>query len=331
MTDLVIETTGLRKEYVTRRLHRHVAVEGLDLRVPQGGVHGFLGPNGSGKTTTIRMLLGLARPTRGQMAVLGQPIPSGLPQVMPRIGAVVESPKFLPGFTGRRNLSLLADATGLPRPRVGEVLERVGLSERADDRYKGYSLGMRQRLAIAATLLKQPDLLILDEPTNGLDPQGIRDIRTMVHDLGEQGVTVLLSSHILAEVEQVCDSVTIVRRGQLVTSGRVSDLLAGQSTGAVRVRVTDLPAAQAVLERSPGVTLTRQDDVLLVSGVVDPADVSRVLGQHDLWVRELSVIQGDLESAFLSLTGDEPAGLPPPENDPPGLAAEQAERSEGDR
>jgi ABC-2 type transport system ATP-binding protein len=274
-------------------------------------VHGFLGPNGSGKTTTIRMLLGLARPTKGSMRVLGQPVPAGLPRVMPRIGAVVESPKFLPGFTGRRNLSLLADAARLPRARVDEVLERVGLQPRADDRYKGYSLGMRQRLAIAATLLKQPELLILDEPTNGLDPQGIRDIRTMVRELGSSGVTVLISSHLLAEVEQVCDSVTIVRRGQLVTTGRVSDLLARQGTGDIRVRVTDLAAAEAVLARAAGVRVRNDGDALIVSGVGDPADVSRVLGQHGLWVRELTTVHGDLESAFLSLTGDEPAGLAP--------------------
>jgi ABC-2 type transport system ATP-binding protein len=312
MSDLVIETAGLRKEYVTRRMHRHVAVDALDLAVPASGVHGFLGPNGSGKTTTIRMLLGLARPTKGSMHILGEPVPAGLPKVMPRIGAVVESPKFLPGFTGRRNLSLLADVARLPHTRVGEVLERVGLQPRADDRYKGYSLGMRQRLAIAATLLKQPDLLILDEPTNGLDPQGIRDIRTMVRDLGSSGVTVLISSHLLAEVEQVCDSVTIVRRGQLVTTGLVSDLLARQGSGDIRVRVGDPTAAEALLTRSSAVRVRRDGAALLVSGVGDPAEVSRLLGQHGLWVQELTAVHGDLESAFLSLTGDEPAGLAPP-------------------
>ena len=312
MSDLVIETAGLRKEYVTRRMHRHVAVDALDLAVPASGVHGFLGPNGSGKTTTIRMLLGLARPTKGSMHILGEPVPAGLPKVMPRIGAVVESPKFLPGFTGRRNLSLLADVARLPHTRVGEVLERVGLQPRADDRYKGYSLGMRQRLAIAATLLKEPDLLILDEPTNGLDPQGIRDIRTMVRELGSSGTTVLISSHLLAEVEQVCDSVSIVRRGQLITTGRVSDLLAGQGTGDIRVKVDDLATAKAVLTRSSGVHVRDDGDALIVSGVADPADVSRMLGQHGLWVRELTAMHGDLESAFLSLTGDGPAGLAPP-------------------
>jgi ABC-2 type transport system ATP-binding protein len=315
MADLVIETSGLRKEYVTRRMHRHVAVEGLDLAVPAGGVHGFLGPNGSGKTTTIRMLLGLARPTRGSISLLGEPVPAGLPRVMPRIGAVVESPKFFPGFTGRRNLSLLADVARLPGQRVDEVLERVGMQARADDRYKGYSLGMRQRLAIAATLLKQPDLLMLDEPTNGLDPQGIRDIRTMVRELGSSGVTVLISSHLLAEVEQVCDSVTIVRRGRLVTTGRVSDLLERQGTGDIRVRVDDLAAAESILIRSSGVRVRRDGNALVVTGVTDPAEVSRALGQHGLWVRELTAVHGDLEAAFLSLTGDEPAGLAPPPQD----------------
>src|SRR5215212_9139933 len=204
-TTYAIEITGLRKAYRTRK-GRQLAVAGLDLKVPAGGVHGFLGPNGSGKTTSIRMLLGLIRADAGSMTVFGRPVPAQLPEVVGRVGAIVESPKFFPAFSGRKNLELLAEAIGAPRTRVGEVLEQTSLGERGKDRFKAYSLGMKQRLAIAATLLKEPDLLILDEPTNGLDPAGIREIRETIRDLGESGVTVLLSSHILAEVQQVCTS-----------------------------------------------------------------------------------------------------------------------------
>ncbi|MGZ5405943.1 MAG: ABC transporter ATP-binding protein, partial [Nocardioides sp.] len=187
--DLVIETAGLRKEFRTRRGGLRVAVQSLDLAVPAGGVHGFLGPNGSGKTTTIRMLLGLARATAGSMALFGTTVPNRLPEVIDRVGAVVESPKFSPNFTGRQNLQLLARTRGIGSDRIESALGTVSLGERDDDRYASYSLGMKQRLAIAATLLKDPQLLILDEPTNGLDPAGIREIRDTIRSLGESGVT----------------------------------------------------------------------------------------------------------------------------------------------
>ncbi len=304
MPDLVIETTGLSKTYRTTRMRHVVAVEGLDLAVEAGGVHGFLGPNGSGKTTTIRMLLGLARPTAGTMRVFDTPVPSGLGAVMHRVGAVVESPKFLPGFTGRRNLDLLARVGGLSRSRVDAVLEEVDLLERASDRYKGYSLGMRQRLAIAATLLKEPSLLILDEPTNGLDPQGIRDIRQMIRSLGDSGVTVLVSSHILAEIEQVADSVTIVRRGRLIASGPVTDVVGSGVTASLRVRLADLDAAASVLQSSR-LAVTRASDHLMVDGADEPADVTRLLAEHGLYVSELTPVRPDLESVFLDLTRED--------------------------
>ena len=240
----VIETSGLRKEFRSRRGTR-VAVHDLDLAVPAGGVHGFLGPNGSGKTTTIRMLLGLAHATAGTMRLFGQPVPQRLPEVMGRVGAVVESPKFSPNLSGRRNPLLLSRSIGAPDARVAAAVETVGLTGRDGDRYKSYSLGMKQRLAIAATLLKSPELLILDEPTNGLDPAGIREIRETIRQLGASGVTVLLSSHILAEVQQVCTSATIIGNGRMLASGRVDDLL-GTST-AYRVGVPDPVAARAVL------------------------------------------------------------------------------------
>jgi ABC-2 type transport system ATP-binding protein len=299
-SDLAIETRGLRKEFPGRR-GRRVAVQDLDLQVPFGGVHGFLGPNGSGKTTTIRMLLGLARPSAGEMHLLGEAVPRALPQVIGRVGAVVEQPRFLPGFSGERNLDLLARAGGIPRSRVPEAIERVGLTGRERDRYRTYSLGMKQRLAIAATLLKSPDLLILDEPTNGLDPGGIRDLRRMIRDLGRSGVTVLLSSHLLAEVQQVCDSVSIIGEGRLLSSGRVDELVGREAGQAVRVGVADPGAAVPHLEAA-GWRVERLGDDLQVVGAPDPADITRVLAEQRIWVRELAPDHADLESVFLRLT-----------------------------
>jgi ABC-2 type transport system ATP-binding protein len=304
MSDLVIETSGLRKVYRSRKGGRQVAVDDLSLAVPAGGVHGFLGPNGSGKTTTIRMLLGLAKPSRGSMVLFGEPVPHRLPLVIDRIGAVVESPKFSPNFSGRKNLELLADAIGAPRSRVVEALATVKLTGREKGRYKSYSLGMKQRLAIAATLLKNPDLLILDEPTNGLDPAGIREIRDTIRDLGESGVTVLLSSHILAEVQQVCTSATIIGHGKLLASGTVDELLGAHH--AFRVRVPDAARASAVLERA-GLAATTLEDGLHVQAE-DPSRITRALAEADIWLSELTPLRADLESVFLELTAGERFG-----------------------
>ena len=305
MSDLVIETSGLRKEFRTRRGAPRVAVQNLDLAVPAGGgVHGFLGPNGSGKTTTIRMLLGLARPTGGTMHLFGEPVPDHLPQVIGRVGAVVESPKFSPNFSGLLNLRLLADAIGAPRTQVDRAIETVQLDGREKDRYKSYSLGMKQRLAIAATLLKDPDLLILDEPTNGLDPAGIREIRETIRGLGEAGVTVLLSSHILAEVQQVCTSATIIGNGRLLASGRVEDLLG--STTAHRVVVPDPAAAVEVLGRA-GLSAALEEGGVRVE-TEDAARITQVLGEAGLWLTELTPLRPDLETFFLALTDTERLG-----------------------
>ena len=301
MSELVIETSGLRKEFRSRRGLR-VAVRDLDLAVPAGGVHGFLGPNGSGKTTTIRMLLGLARATAGSMRLFGQPVPERLPAVIDRIGAVVESPKFSPNFTGRQNLTLLARSIGVPSARVEEAVAMVGLTGREKDRYKSYSLGMKQRLAIAATLLKKPELLILDEPTNGLDPAGIREIRDTVRGLGDAGVTVLLSSHILAEVQQVCTSATIIGNGRLLVSGNVEELL-GASTS-YRVGVADAPLALAALSRA-GIGAVAEGPNALQVETEDPAGVTRTLADAGIWLTELSSLRPDLETFFLQLTADD--------------------------
>ena len=299
----VIETSGLRKVF-RRPLGRSiVAVDDLDLVVPAGGVHGFLGPNGSGKTTTIRLLLGLARPDGGEMRLFGEPVPRRLPAVMERVGAVVEEPKFVPTFSGRKNLQLLARTIGAPSSVVDSALAQVGLDERGQERYQGYSLGMRQRLAIAATLLKSPDLLILDEPTNGLDPAGIRDIRDMIRELGEHGVTVLLSSHILAEVQQVCHSVSIIGNGRLIASGKVDDLVGDNTLSVVRVWVADRAAAVRHLEAAR-YRVTLDGDHLNVEGAAHPEDITRVLAQQGLYVRKLAPVRGDLETVFLALTQD---------------------------
>ncbi|MFF3864380.1 ATP-binding cassette domain-containing protein [Micromonospora sp. NPDC001898] len=276
--------------------------------VEQGQVHGFLGPNGSGKTTTLRTLLGLIRPNGGRMAILGQEVPAALPAVVSQVGAIVESPQFFPHFSARDTLSLLAGAGEVPQNRVDEVLELVGLRDRAGERVKTYSLGMKQRLAVASALLKKPKLLILDEPANGLDPGGIREMRTLTRDLAASGMTVVLSSHILGEIQLICDSVTIISLGRRVAFGPVDEVLAEHSGGAVRVRLeaaTDLPRAADALTRA-GVAVTAQPDHLMLAGVDKPAMVSRLLAEQGLYVSELAPVTVDLESVFLELTATAP-------------------------
>lgn len=301
--ETVIETRDLRKVYRSGR-RRTVALDGLDLSVPRGGVHGFLGPNGSGKTTTIRLLLGLARPGKGEMRLFGEPVPERLPELLPRVGAVVEEPRFVPSLSGRRNLTLLARVAGRTRADVDAALHVVGLTDTARRRYGSYSLGMRQRLAIAAALVKDPALLILDEPTNGLDPAGIRSIRDLVRDLGDSGVTVLLSSHNLAEVQQVCHSVSIVDHGRLVASGPVVDLL-GDGIARTGVRVADTRRARQVLTEA-GFEVDRHGDQIVVQGHEHPEHVTQALAERGLYVQDLREIRPTLESVFLRLTGHRP-------------------------
>ncbi len=217
---LVVRTEGLTKRFRSGQL----AVDGVDLSVPRGSVYGFIGPNGSGKTTTIRMLLGLVQPSGGRVALLGRAMPDAAAQVLPWVGALIEGPAFQPYLSGTANLARLdaCDATADPRTstrRIGEALERVGLAGTGRKRYRHYSLGMKQRLGLAAALLRPRDLLVLDEPTNGLDPQGTREVRDLVRDLAAAGTTVLVSSHLLTEIEQVCSHVGIMRRGRLVLEG----------------------------------------------------------------------------------------------------------------
>ncbi len=301
----VLEIQGLQKSYRTFFGGLRAALDGLDMAVERGDVHGFLGPNGSGKTTTLKILLGLVRADAGRMRILDQPVPQALPEVAPRVGAIVEAPAFFGNFSGRRTLALLAQAGGVPRHRVDAVLEQVGMRDRAGDRVKTYSLGMRQRLAVASALLKDPELLILDEPANGLDPAGIREMRDLLRGLAEGGTTVIISSHILAEIEQICDSVTIISRGQRVAAGPVADVLAaGDVRGEYRVRVAEHERAAALIAES-GLPVTVAADHFVVGDLADPTWITKTLAANDLWVAELSRV-ADLEDAFLRLTGTAP-------------------------
>jgi ABC-2 type transport system ATP-binding protein len=303
----MIELEGLRKTY-RRRRGRTVAVDGLDLSVPEGSVFGFLGPNGSGKTTTIRMLLGLVRPSAGTARLFGEPVPAALPHLIRRLGSIVEAPALFPTMSGRENLRLLARIDGIGRQRVERVLEQAGLAERADDQVRKYSLGMRQRLALAAALLKDPALLVLDEPANGLDPAGIRQVRELLRELGREGRTVFVSSHILAEVEQTCDSVAILTRGRCVAQGTVESVLASAGPASLVVRVDDLDAGARLLERA-AMNVERVNGHLRVDGGGTAADVTRVLAAEQLWVTELRAEERSLEDLFLELTdesGEEP-------------------------
>jgi ABC-2 type transport system ATP-binding protein len=276
------------------------------MQVEAGQVHGFLGPNGSGKTTTLRTLLGLIRADGGRMRILGEDLPQALPKVVGQVGAIVESPQFFLPFTARDTLSLLCDAGGLPQARVDWALDMVGLRDRAKDRVKTFSLGMKQRLAVASALLKQPRLLILDEPANGLDPGGIREMREMMAQLSASGMTVVLSSHILSEIQIICDQVTIISLGKRVAAGPVSEVLAAYSTGQVKVALdTDQAEAAQVLSNA-GMSVQPENGHLIVSGVDKPAAISRLLAEHQLYVSELTPVGADLESVFLELTGTKP-------------------------
>jgi ABC-2 type transport system ATP-binding protein len=299
-----VQMVAVSKTYRRRSGPPQKALDRLDLLVENGGVHGFLGPNGSGKTTTIRVLLGLVRADGGESRLLDRPVPEALPEVIGHVGALVETPLFFPGFSGRLNLQLLADVAGVSKARVDECLELVDLTERADDRFKGYSLGMKQRLGIAAALLKSPRLLILDEPSNGLDPAGIRDVRELIRRLGRDGsTTVLLSSHLLSEIEQVCDSVSILARGRRVVTGPVAEVLAARASGDVRIRVPDPGAAIAVLT-SAGFQVSPAEQHLVVHAVPAPGELTRLLAGHGHYLEELTPVAADLESAFLALTED---------------------------
>jgi len=301
----VISIEGLRKEYRRLRRPTTVAVDGLDLEVPEGGVFGFLGPNGAGKTTTIRCLLGLVHPSAGNVKLLGADVPRGLPGVIGRVGSIVESPALFPRFSGRRNLEILGRIQGVGRVAVAESLARVGLADRADDMVRTYSLGMKQRLGIAAALLKDPAILILDEPANGLDPAGIVEVRGLLKSLGAEGRTVFVSSHILTEVQQTADRVAILARGRCVATGPVHEVLASRGGEGMVARVEDLAAGERTL-RAAGMTATVDADVLRVSvPATEGANITRTLAAAGLYLSELRPDEVDLETVFLELTKGE--------------------------
>jgi len=296
VTQHVIETRALTKRYG----EAIVAVEALDLRVRRGEVYGFLGPNGAGKTTTLRMLLGLVRPTAGDAAVLGAA--PGSPAALARIGAMVEAPGLYPYLSGRDNLRVLAGHAGAAPERVDAVLAEAGLAGRAGDRAKTYSTGMKQRLGVAAALLKDPELLILDEPTNGLDPAGMAEMRAFIRSLAGGGRTVVLSSHLMGEVEQVCDRVGVIRDGVLVAEGTVEQLR-GRAT--LRVRAEPLGEAALLLARLPEVAEVAEVAVLELSAdVAAAAGINRALVTAGIAVSEIAERRASLEDVFLELTAN---------------------------
>jgi ABC-type multidrug transport system ATPase subunit len=301
----VISTTGLTKRFSGGQ----VAVDNVDLDVPAGAIYGFLGPNGSGKTTTIRMLLGLIGPTDGTHELLGVAMPGGAARVLPQVGALVEGPAFHPYLSGRDNLLRLdaADRSvdgGRARERVGSALERVGLSAAARKRYRAYSLGMRQRLGLAAALLRPRELFVLDEPTNGLDPQGTREVRSLVRDVAAEGATVFVSSHLLSEIEQMCTHVGVMSHGRLVFQGSLDDL---GSASVTRVRVdTSRPddAVRVLRELGLAAPVARSGQAMADLGSADSAEVTAALVRAGVPVRQLLVERPDLEELFVGLTGE---------------------------
>ncbi len=310
-----IETTGL-----TKRFGERTALDGIDLRVPRGVAFGFLGPNGAGKTTIIRTLLGLTPASAGTMHVLGHRLPAQRAQALERVGAIVEEPRFHMHLTGRENLKIVAAVRGPETfARIDPALARVGLAERADERVKSYSMGMRQRLGVARCLLADPLLLILDEPTNGLDPGGIQEFRETIRAMVEQeGRTVFISSHLLDEVEKTCDAAAIVDRGKIVTQGAIADLAAaGGARHELILGVEDVERALTVLDASALVAEARRDDeglrVVLAGEPRSAAQVNAALVQAGVGVTRLEPVRHSLEQRFLQITSRLDSQLVPEE------------------
>jgi ABC-2 type transport system ATP-binding protein len=300
-----VQTAGLTKRFGSR-----VALGGIDLEVPRGVAFGFLGANGAGKTTLIRLLLGLAEPTAGSMRLLGRELPAGRAEALARVGAIIEEPRFHPHLTGRENLGLFAAARDASADgRIDGALERVGLAARADDRVKGYSLGMRQRLGVARCLLADPELLILDEPMNGLDPAGILEMRRLIRELVDEGRTVLLSSHLLDEVEKTCDLAAIVDLGRVVAHGTIHELVRG-GPRAIDIVCHDPVQAARLLAAVPGVSRAADHEgglrvTLAPEAPVDREIVTALLRRlldHGVAVERVAPVAVSLEDRFLTMT-----------------------------
>ena len=302
--EVILRTTGLTKKFGKR-----TAVNNLNLEIRKGEVFGFLGPNGSGKSTTVSMITGLIKPTSGSVNVFGMDLKENYWPIMRRVGATIETPAFYPYLSGWDNLELFTIAIGgIPPSKIKEVLERVNLLDRAKDKYRQYSLGMKQRLAIASALLRDPELVILDEPTNGLDPAGYKEVRDLIPSLAGENRTIILCSHLLHEVELVCNRVAIIKEGNVLACESMQVLLAkGQM---LQIKVENPPQAMAFLKSQAWIkNVTQNDGYLLVDAPKEDAQrISKLLAENNIFVSELSVKSSDLESVFLELTGSETNG-----------------------
>jgi ABC-2 type transport system ATP-binding protein len=302
---LAIETVGLVKAFGDQK-----AVSEVSLNVPSGSVFGFLGPNGSGKTTTIRMLLGLAEATAGQINLLGHSIPKQVAQALPKVGALVEGPAFYPYMSGRNNLMRMDSAdrnsnSATREARVDAALERVGLSNAAKKKVHAYSLGMKQRLGLANALLKPRELLILDEPTNGLDPQGTREVRNLIRSLAAEGITIFLSSHLLTEIEQLCSHVAVMRAGEIVAQGSLEEIRANGQTRLI-LNVDNTKEAKEVL-KAAGINKSKSAGNKIISSVASDFDVAKLNKQlvaKKIAVSEIRIEHPSLEEYFVDLTGE---------------------------
>ncbi|MFO7536765.1 MAG: ABC transporter ATP-binding protein [Chloroflexota bacterium] len=297
MTEIILQTHQLSKQYGEVQ-----AVDRVDLAIEQGEVFGFLGPNGAGKTTTIGMALGLVEPSNGRIEIFGQPVTPHQTYPLRRVGSLVGAPSLLPYLTGLQNLHLLAQLSSeVDNGRVTQVIERVGMMHAANRKVAGYSTGMKQRIGLAAALLHRPDLIILDEPTSGLDPKGMREVRHLLRALADEGVTIFLSSHLLNEVEQVCDRVAVLNQGRIVAQGRVADLL-GQQQLIVKVRVSAPASAQTALQTLEGVQQIKTNGTYLEVMGVSGETIVRHLAQQGIYPGEVIPQRLDLESLFLEMT-----------------------------
>ena len=304
MNDLVIQTDGLTKRYGDI-----LAVDELSMKVPRGHIFGLLGPNGSGKTTTMGMLLGLVKPTAGRFNLFDADTQHR--ESLSRVGAIVETPSFYPYLSGRDNLAYFQGIAGRgDRRELDDLLEKVGLADRGDSRFRTYSLGMKQRLGLAYAILGDPELLFLDEPTNGMDPAGMAEVRDLIRSLGTGGRTVLLSSHLLHEVEQVCDSVGILSKGKLIVQGKIEDLVHSREGERVRLRTTDNAKAVEVLSALDWVDDVSADgESVVVTGPGERStELSMALGRSEVYVTEMAAEEMSLEQYFLDVTGDDQAG-----------------------
>ena len=297
---LAITATDLTKIYGERAALSHGSFE-----VPAGSICGFVGPNGSGKTTTIRMLLGLIKPTGGSGTVLGESI-SQPEKYLPRVGAMIEGPAFYPALSGRENLKVLAELGGFPLSRVDELLKKVDLADRGGSKFKTYSLGMKQRLGIAAALLPNPQLLILDEPTNGLDPSGIQEVRGIIRDLADSGTTVFVSSHILSELEMICEYLVMLREGKVIFSGRTNELLSAQ-----KPMIVATPEYEVDLSKLADKISSSGHEVMVVEKSLHisapkevSAEINRMAFDAGITLSSISVVLPTLEETFFEMTGD---------------------------